>query len=35
MQNLAGRDAVMGPGAPPGDPVKESGILPHPGFSAD
>ena len=35
MQNLAGRDAAMAAGASKHDPVRESGILPHPGFSAD
>lgn len=34
MQTLAGRDADMGPGARR-DPVREDGVLPHPGSSAN
>ena len=34
MQTLAGRDAVMGDGAPR-DPAKENGILPRSGKAAD
>lgn len=34
MQILAGRDADMWPGARR-DPVREDGVLPHPGSSAN